>query len=1146
MKKTLLLLIALLFTANFTITSATMVGYFDVVLKSVVNDYDNCRSTWTYEVTGKGQNNGKYSDLSHWVLALCEDHVVLSSNFKYEVNTDPKLKIYGIKWDVPVSKTGGTVTFSFTLDGIYSETTVQAGIKAGSKLLYGDVPGPSCTSLCTAKPVHPIVECVQPNGDGTYTAYFGYNNEASTAVTIPEGNNNFLTPANYNGNQTTVFAAGRSPYYPNAAFSVVFDGNDLTWTLVGPDGVTRTATANKDIEPCEDVPEVGSLGDKVWIDANKDGIQNDDEAGVQGITVKLYNCNQAELNSMVTDVNGNYKFENLTAGSYYVKFELPAGYVFTTIDAGNDLLDSDADAVTGKTICTTLDEGENDMSWDAGIYIPETEKNADLSLVKTVDNANPANGDEVTFTITITNNGPDNATNVEVIDLLKTGFTFVSADGSYDNATGKWTVGDLNSGESKSLKVTAKVEVDEVYSTTFDLGIAKDFNLFVFEDADMPSSDTQGRMAVGGNASLANYSVGDQLTGANGEVDVLVVGGHLQYTSGAVYGGNIVYGVSTNLPIYPVSITGGELKQGTPVDFAAAQSYLTNLSSDLSGYTVNGTTEMEWGGLKLTGDDPLLNVFAVNGADLSIANDFQITVPNGSVVLVNISGSSVKWSGGLVVHGTAINNVLYNFYEANDLSIVGIDVTGSILAPLADVNFISGVQNGQMICKSLVGMGQFNYSMFMGNIPGETTLTNIAEVSAADQEDPDSIPTNGDVTEDDYSSVTIVISPVTPGSSKSENWENIEGFASASKISSVTVLDGEIYSGTVDGKIYKTTLTGSEQSLVNNGMTTGTIWSMIRENGSLFAASEKGLFASADAGKNWNLAGLEGKDVRTLKAANGKLFAGTWGSGVFVSNNQGQTWEEINSELSCLEVQSLAVDSKGNLYAGTFGGGVLKYDDGKWNKLNVGYNHIWSLGITSSDKIYAGTYGGNVYYSADGERWETLKDGLRTRYVYAVTVDASDNVYLNTCNGGVYGLYSQNNEWFSTGMAGEGVTSIAAGSSSTLYLGTRSGKLFKSVKELTEVEENTETVPTEFSLAQNYPNPFNPSTMIQFSVPAAGNYRITVYNSLGQLVETLADNNFEAGVHTIQFNAGKLSSGIYIYRLTGGNVNISKKMMLTK
>lgn len=91
-----------------------------------------------------------------------------------------------------------------------------------------------------------------------------------------------------------------------------------------------------------------------------------------------------------------------------------------------------------------------------------------------------------------------------------------------------------------------------------------------------------------------------------------------------------------------------------------------------------------------------------------------------------------------------------------------------------------------------------------------------------------------------------------------------------------------------------------------------------------------------------------------------------------------------------------------------------------------------------------------------------------------------------------------------------------------------------------------EVLPSEFALEQNYPNPFNPTTEIQFAIPKEGNYSLKVFNLLGQEVSTLVNGQLNPGIHNVNFDAGKLTSGMYIYQLTGNNVNISKKMLLMK
>ena len=90
------------------------------------------------------------------------------------------------------------------------------------------------------------------------------------------------------------------------------------------------------------------------------------------------------------------------------------------------------------------------------------------------------------------------------------------------------------------------------------------------------------------------------------------------------------------------------------------------------------------------------------------------------------------------------------------------------------------------------------------------------------------------------------------------------------------------------------------------------------------------------------------------------------------------------------------------------------------------------------------------------------------------------------------------------------------------------------------------TKPNELRLFQNYPNPFNPNTNIEFDLPASGYTVLKVYNSVGQLVQTMVDQNLQAGKHTYNFNANQFASGIYFYRIEFDSQIITNKMILLK
>jgi SdrD B-like domain/GEVED domain/F5/8 type C domain/Secretion system C-terminal sorting domain len=118
-----------------------------------------------------------------------------------------------------------------------------------------------------------------------------------------------------------------------------------------------------------------ALGDKVWFDTNNDGLQGANEGGVAGVVVQLYDAMNVNIGTTVTDVFGNYLFNNLDAGRYYVMFDgttLPTGYTFVNENQGSDdTNDSDCHNTglgAGMTGWYSLAPGDKNLTIDAGIF----------------------------------------------------------------------------------------------------------------------------------------------------------------------------------------------------------------------------------------------------------------------------------------------------------------------------------------------------------------------------------------------------------------------------------------------------------------------------------------------------------------------------------------------------------------------------------------------------------------------------------------------------------------------------------------------------------------------------------------------------------------------------------------------------------
>jgi hypothetical protein len=121
----------------------------------------------------------------------------------------------------------------------------------------------------------------------------------------------------------------------------------------------------------------GAIGDRVWNDVDKNGVQDPGENGVPNVTVRLYTSIGGTITltrTTMTSDQGLYLFDNLPAGQYLVEFVIP---VDRTVSPRNTAgatpaTDSDADPTTGRTVVITLPEGVTDLSWDAGIFVTPT------------------------------------------------------------------------------------------------------------------------------------------------------------------------------------------------------------------------------------------------------------------------------------------------------------------------------------------------------------------------------------------------------------------------------------------------------------------------------------------------------------------------------------------------------------------------------------------------------------------------------------------------------------------------------------------------------------------------------------------------------------------------------------------------------
>jgi len=127
--------------------------------------------------------------------------------------------------------------------------------------------------------------------------------------------------------------------------------------------------------------------------------------------------------------------------------------------------------------------------------------------------------------------------------------------------------------------------------------------------------------------------------------------------------------------------------------------------------------------------------------------------------------------------------------------------------------------------------------------------------------------------------------------------------------------------------------------------------------------------------------------------------------------------------------------------------------------------------------------------------------------------------------------------------AGKSYTLTVQASDGTLS--AQSTHIISASSTIVGIQEVSE-IPTKFALNQNFPNPFNPTTFISFAVPTESFIKISIFNLLGQEIKMLVNKTFSPGNYRINYDASKMNSGIYLYRLEANNFVSSKKMIVLK
>ncbi len=227
-----------------------------------------------------------------------------------------------------------------------------------------------------------------------------------------------------------------------------------------------------------------------------------------------------------------------------------------------------------------------------------------------------------------------------------------------------------------------------------------------------------------------------------------------------------------------------------------------------------------------------------------------------------------------------------------------------------------------------------------------------------------------------------------------------------------------------------------------------------------------------------------------------------------------------------------AISGNANTGSSTLSGGIDKVSAVRYYKVTY-----YQGASTTTSFSYSHCY---MYYGTDDG---VAAGNTNLRVAYSADNRATWNGVSNTAH--TTSLVTPPTEIRATALA-SGNPVLTNGQTMYIALARATGSTENSLAPSgTSVGEKNE-IPSTFVLSQNYPNPFNPSTMISYQLPVNNHATLTVFDAIGREVATLVNEAQEAGTYNVQFNASKLSSGIYFYTLRAGNFVENKKMLMLK
>ena len=339
-------------------------------------------------------------------------------------------------------------------------------------------------------------------------------------------------------------------------------------------------------------------------------------------------------------------------------------------------------------------------------------------------------------------------------------------------------------------------------------------------------------------------------------------------------------------------------------------------------------------------------------------------------------------------------------------------------------------------------------------------------------------------------------------------------------------------------------------NIMNKGITETYVQSIAAYNSVFLAGANGGVFISTNNGTSWDdiSNGIANPYITTTAIKDSTFFIGNTLGEIYRSTDFGKSWVIVKNAPKYSGLIHVLGISGNNIIMGIFGGdnayrGIyLSTDNGiNWNQ-NNSFGEIRAMYINNNEVFIATDY--YVYYSSDnGLNWAELSqiDYIDEIILYNNLLFVLDNNFRI--------LFSNKNNinWNTLNPEQESppLTISMAIKDSYLFAGTSGYGIWrKPIANILSLQ--TKNIINRYELEQNYPNPFNSGTIIPYSIPQKGNVEIIIYDALGRKCKELINEVKPIGNYEIKFNAEALTSGVYFYQIKTSKFIQTKKMLLLR